>query len=123
MPYCPNCLTEYVEATTQCEDCGTALQPGSPPPLPEVAEETEDSADVTLVRIRTFSGPTAQLDADLARNLLRTQGIFCTLPGEMAAEALPGVCEVHLLVRKEDAEKAVEFLTGYLDTPGPIPVE
>ena len=31
MPYCAQCLIEYVEGTAQCEDCGASLLPGSPP--------------------------------------------------------------------------------------------
>ena len=34
MPYCAKCLVEYVEGTTQCEDCGASLLPGSPPGTP-----------------------------------------------------------------------------------------
>jgi hypothetical protein len=34
MPYCAKCLIEYVEGTTQCEDCWAFLLPGSPPEAP-----------------------------------------------------------------------------------------
>ena len=33
MPYCPNCLTEYVKDTRECEDCGVPLLPGRRTPL------------------------------------------------------------------------------------------
>ncbi len=113
MPYCPECLTEYVEGAVNCSDCGVALRPGLPPARP-----SGDSPEVKLVRVRTFRGPTAQLDADLARNLLEEEGIPCVLPGQSSAEVLPGIDVVQLLVRKEDAEEAVEILKSYLDSPG-----
>jgi hypothetical protein len=73
--------------------------------------------DAELVRVRTFSGPTAPLDAELAQNILQTQGIPCALPGEGHAEMLPGIDLIQLLVRKEDAERAAEILDGFLDHP------
>ncbi len=142
MPYCPNCLTEYVEGTSECEDCGIILLPGSPP-------ETEDEADsgavtgrefggwfrslvgagpedeepnVKIVRVRTFAGATASLDASLARNLLRARGIRSVLGGETSAEMLP-VLDVSLLVREEDVERAAEVLRNYFDKSGPKLVE
>ena len=108
MAYCPDCLTEYVEGTVKCMDCGVALQPGSPP-----ARASEERADAKLVRLRTFSGPTAQLNADLARNLLQQEGIRCILPGERSA-VLPGADVVQLLVRDEDARRAAEILEAFL---------
>ena len=121
MAYCPQCLTEYREGVEECMDCRVALLPGLPP---RVAHEAHDP-EPALVRLRTFSGPTAQLDADLAKNILGTQGIACVLPGERMAEVLPGVDMVQLLVREEDAEEAAAILKSYLDTPacaGPEPL-
>ena len=120
MAYCPKCLTEYRESAKQCIDCGAALAPGAPPRVVRESHEPERA----LVRLRTFSGPTARLDADLARNILATQGIECVLPGEQMAETLPGVDIVQLLVREQDAEEAAEILKSYLDMPacaGPEP--
>lgn len=123
MPYCPQCFVEYVEGTSECEDCGVGLVEGSPPLAAADVEHREDTANVKMVRVRTFSGPTALLEADLARNLLRTQGIPCVLPGEFSAETLPGVDVVQLLVREEDGERAAEILSSYFDSPGPIPCD
>lgn len=75
--------------------------------------------DVKLVRLRTFSGPAALLNADLAKNILATQGIPCIVPGETIGETLPGVDAVQMLVREEDAEEAAAILNGYLDSPQP----
>ena len=114
MPYCPQCFIEYLEGTAQCEDCGGDLVPGSPPEAPPPMK-IGDAKDVNLVSVRVFSGGTAQMDADLARNILRAQGIPCVLPGETSAKLLP-VLDVPLLVRGEDAEKAARVLEEYLDT-------
>ena len=117
MPYCPNCLTEYVEGTTACEDCGAQLVPGSPPETPPDTQpeiRSAGSADSKLVTVRVFTGPTALLDADVARNILQSQGIPCLVPGETSAELLP-VLDVSLLVREEDAERAARILEDYLD--------
>ena len=114
MPYCPQCFIEYVEGTVTCEDCGTDLVPGSPPESPPRVELAE-TKDVKLVSVRVFTGGTAQMDADLARNILQAQGIPCVLSGEGAANLLP-VLDVHLLVREEDAERAALVLQEYLDT-------
>ncbi|MCL5671760.1 MAG: DUF2007 domain-containing protein [Acidobacteria bacterium] len=131
-------MTEYVEGTRKCEDCGAPLVPGSPPAAEEAedsvpgAGETlggwfrslvgagpeRDSPEVKMVRLRTFSGPTALLDADLARNLLRARGIPSILPGETSVEMLPFL-EVPLLVRDEDAERAQGILRDYFDRSGP----
>lgn len=113
MTYCPQCLTEYREDATECMDCRVALAPGAPPAV----ARRSDEPNAKLVRLRTFSGPTARLDAGLAKNILATQGLPCVLPGEAMAEMLPGVDAVQLLVREEDAEEAAEILKSYLDAP------
>ena len=66
MAYCPQCLTEYTQnSTTQCVDCQVSLQPGSPPYDAALGRDPIHEAEVELVKIRTFSGPTAALDAEL----------------------------------------------------------
>jgi hypothetical protein len=69
------------------------------------------------VRIRTFSGPMARLEATLARNLLEAEGILSFLPGQFSSEALPGVDRVQLLVPADAAGNADEILKGFLDNP------
>lgn len=115
MAYCPECLIEYGEGTKECSDCHAPLEAGAPPA--ETARALEIAPDAELVRVRTFSGPTGSMDAELAQNILQTQGIPCALPGEGHAEVLPGIDVVHLLVRKEDAARAEEILKSYLDNP------
>jgi Putative prokaryotic signal transducing protein len=138
VPYCPECLTEYVEGVRECEDCGTALLPGAPPAV-EAEKDSgagsgeaiggwfrslvgagpeRDATDTKMVRVRIFSGPTAMLDADLARNLLQASRIPSILPGETSVEMLPFL-EVPLLVREEDAERARNILKDYFDRSAP----
>ncbi len=144
MPYCPKCLTEYVEGAGKCDDCRIELVPGSPPAMEDEAEpgsgtskafggwfrslvgagdqEEDEGPPVTTVTIRVFSGHTASLDAGLARKLLHARGIPSILGGGTSAEMLPFL-EVSLLVREEDADRAADILRNYFDKPGPIPVE
>jgi hypothetical protein len=121
MPYCARCLVEFVEGTAQCEDCGAALLPGSPPAAPPRVDLT-DEKDVKLVPARIFNGSTAQMDAELAQNILQTQRISSTLSGEGLADPFP-VTEVHLLVREEDVAHAERILKEYLDVEVPSPPE
>jgi hypothetical protein len=74
------------------------------------------------VTVRIFTGPTALLDADVARNILQSQGIPSFVPGETSAELLP-VLDVPLLVREEDAERAATVLRDYLDAQAASPGE
>jgi hypothetical protein len=97
------------------------LHLGSPPERwPTAAAELLRGAK--LVRAHTFSGPTALLDADLARNILQAQGIPSFVPGETSVRLLP-ILDVPLLVREEDLAKAEAMLKSYLDPPGLAPVE
>ena len=121
MPYCPNCLTEYVEGITTCDDCGAELAPGSPPEAPPQTPSA-GSGNSKLVTVRVFTGPTALLDAEVARNILQSQGIPSLVPGETAAELLP-VMDVSLLVREEDAERAALIHQEYLDSEAASPAE
>ncbi len=114
MPYCPDCLTEYVEGITKCDDCGADLLPGSPPEAPPSAE-LPDFRNSRLVAVHIFSGATALLDADVARSILKAQGIPCILPGETSAELLP-VLDVPVLVREEDAKESAQILREYFQS-------
>jgi hypothetical protein len=117
MAYCPNCLTKYTEGFTDCDDCHVPLVAGAPPDAAEGEKSPGFEPGAEIVGIRTFSGPTASLNGELAQNILQTQGINCALPGEGHAEMLPGIDMVQLWVLKEDAERAEEILKSYLDSP------
>jgi hypothetical protein len=111
MPHCPECLTEYREGAMECIDCGVPLEPGPPPPPPSSPKEP----NLHFVPVRVFKGLQAQFEADLARNLLRAEGIPCTVTGELGAELLPGADRVLLLVRQDDEARASEIVAAFLD--------
>ena len=107
MAYCPDCLTEYQEGAAECMDCHVPVVAGRPPAAdgPKKLEP-----EPQLVRLRSFHGPTSQLDAHLAKNLLESQGIDCMSPGE--EEPILGVDALQIWVREEDAEQAAEVPEG-----------
>jgi hypothetical protein len=124
MPYCPNCLTEYVQGTTACEDCGAQLASGSPPEAPPgTSPQTQSagSANSKLVTVRVFTGATALMEIDVARKVLESQGIPSLVSGEISAELLP--LDIPLLVPEEDAERAATILHDYLDAQAASPAE
>jgi hypothetical protein len=81
-----------------------------------------EEKDVKLVPVRVFSGGTAQMDAELARNILQSQGIASVAQGETAAELLP-VLDVPLFVREQDVPRAESILEEYFDKDTPAPPE
>lgn len=96
-------------------DCQVALQPGLPPP--PAADERSKSSPPDLVLVRVFRGPQSVMQADLARNILETEGIPCVVPGQYTAEMLPGIDAVQLFVSRSDAERSRELLESYFDIP------
>jgi len=110
VPYCAKCSIEYVEGTTQCEDCGAFLLPGSPPEAPRRLEIAHEK-DAKLVSVRIFTGDSG-MEAEVARGILESQGIPCALSGDVAGEPFP-VMDIHLLVREEDAGRAERILQEY----------
>ena len=119
MAYCPECLTEYAEGSTQCIDCGIPLQRGVPPESAQAPEDREEP-QVKLVKVRSFSGPVGSMSAEVAKNILEANGLPSVLRGEFSAETLPGVDPVDLLVRAEDAARAAELLQSFLDNPAGV---
>ncbi len=117
MSYCPECLIEYREGAAECIDCHVPLLPGAPPRN----ESPEFTPDVKLVTVRTFRGPTASMDAELARNVLKEEGIPSALPGDIAGEVMPGIDVVQLLVREEDAARAAEILEAFENAEAELP--
>ncbi|MGH9455558.1 MAG: zinc ribbon domain-containing protein [Terriglobia bacterium] len=114
MASCPECGTELPEDAERCPACGAEIEESGL----EVGEDTENSrGSQRLVTVRSFSGPRAYLDADMAKSFLEAEGVPCMLPGEGSASVLPGVDVLNLLVREEDAEEAAEILKSLLDTP------
>lgn len=76
-----------------------------------------EEKEVQLVPVRTFTGNSARLDAELARGVLAEAGIESAIPGEVAADTFPFL-DVPLLVRDEDLAQAVEILqTTFVPAP------
>jgi hypothetical protein len=117
MSYCPECLIEYREGAAECIDCHVPLLPGPPPAV----ETPRFAPDVKLVTVRTFHGPTASMDAELERNVLKEEGILSALPGDTGAEVIPGIDVVQLLVREEDAARADEILAAFENAEAEVP--
>jgi len=119
MPYCPDCKSEYEEGVEKCATCGTVLLPGSVP------QDHVKLGEIAAVCVRVFRGPTAAMEAELARNVLEEEGIPCVLPGEETARILnvPGVDIVQLLVREKDADTATEILKDFFDSAHPLTSE
>lgn len=46
MPYCPECLAEYLEGIDKCPDCDAPLLPGSPP---EAGDNPNNEVDSVLL--------------------------------------------------------------------------
>lgn len=112
MPYCPQCLTEYVEGAKECMDCRVPLEPGLPPPLEREAGEP----DARFVPVRIFRGLHAQFQAELARNVLEEERIPSSIIGDLGAELLPGADAVQLVVREEDQARASQILEAILES-------
>ena len=116
MAYCPQCLTEYAEGSSQCIDCGTPLQPGHRPESAVLPKDPHEPG-LRLVKVRSFGGPTGNVDAEIAKNILEASGLPGVLRGKFSGETLPGVDAIELLVRAEDAARAGELLESFLDNP------
>ncbi len=74
-----------------------------------ILELMSKESEVQLVPVRTYSGNTARIDAELAKGVLTEAGIECVIPGEVAADTFPFL-DVPLLVRDEDLTRATEIL-------------
>jgi Putative prokaryotic signal transducing protein len=118
MAYCPQCGTEYAEGSPECMDCHVPLRPGAPPS----AGDSEDTPkhNVKLVTAHVFSGSTAAMDAEMAKNWLESEGIPSVLSGEYSARLVP-VLDCPLLVQEEDLEEATRLLKEYLESDTTLP--
>ena len=106
MAFCPNCRSEYVDGTSTCEDCGEKLTKNLPP---EAA--TADTGE--LVEVWYTQG---EMDAQLVRSLLESNGIDSMLSGESLrlthGFTVDGLAEVKILVRNDDAKRACEVIAS-----------
>ena len=107
MPFCPKCRNEYLEGTETCEDCGQALIETLPP------ESKASPGDGELVEVWYAQG---EMDAQLIRSLLESNGIDSMLSGESLrlthGFTVDGLAEVRILVREDDARRARDIIAS-----------
>ncbi len=107
MPFCPKCGAEFVEGIWKCSDCGVRLVDSSP----ETQKKPEPGLE--LVEVCRASH---EMEAQLIRGLLESNGIDCALRGEAVrlthSIAIDGLAEVRILVRPEDADKAKKIMAS-----------
>lgn len=65
-----------------------------------------------LVSVYTVNDPNK---AEIIKNVLVTEGIRCELDGERQA-GFTGLFEINLMVRKADAERALEIIESHDDS-------
>lgn len=103
MPICPNCEYEYVEGVKICPDCGESLV-SSDEIIPaeewdesqwEVVYTTSDEIDAQIVKERLAAD-------DIVATVLSQKDRNFPAPGDFSI--------VKLLVRKEDAQRAIDIL-------------
>ncbi len=111
MPYCAECLIEYLQGTAQCEDCGAFLLAGSPPASPPHSDLTHEK-DGNLVSVRITALHSA-MGYEVVRGILEAHGIPCMLSGDTAADPLVG--HIHLLVREDDVTRVERILKRYAE--------
>jgi hypothetical protein len=69
-----------------------------------------NATNETLVVLKTFDNTT---QAEIAKSILDSAGIFCVLHGEyMSAIYTTSLFAVRLMVRAEDAEDAIAVIEG-----------
>jgi hypothetical protein len=103
MPVCPNCSYEYVEGIKVCPDCGTELVDEKDYLRPE--EWTEKDWEVVYTSGHAY-------DVEMLKDNLDSAGIVSTILSQKDRNfPAPGdLSVVKLIVRKEDAASAKEFI-------------
>jgi hypothetical protein len=103
MPVCPNCSYEYVEGVKVCPDCGFTLIPNEDFIPPE--EWTEEDWEVVYTSGQEY-------EIEMLKDNLDSAGIVSTILSQKDRNfPAPGdFSVVKLIVRKEDAAAAREFI-------------
>lgn len=104
MPVCPNCKYEYVNGITKCPDCGEDLVDELPP------EVVLNEADWIVVYTTSFD-----YEAEMLKGNLESAGISVMILSQKDSSfPAPGdLSIIKLLVKKEDADSAVNFLNEF----------
>lgn len=84
MPFCPNCKTEYIDGTQNCDICGNPLIAELPDPETEQAYEGEDSVFLTSV------------DSGMEAEMLNARLVSCRIPCYMKPHDSHGILRVYM---------------------------
>lgn len=103
MPVCPNCEYEYVEGITTCPDCGAVLVDKS------YSKEHEDLSEEDWEVVYTSN---KEYEVEMMKDNLEAAGIAATILSQKDRNfPAPGDFSiVKLLVKKDDAEEALNYI-------------
>ncbi len=111
MPFCPSCKYEYVPGITKCPDCRVDLVDelaAAPPPQPQQQSEWADLVTVANFRF--------DVEAQAAKLRLESYDIRAVLSNEIISQVDAPIAfmtgGIHLMVNREDAQRALEALAG-----------
>jgi len=113
MPFCPNCRSEYIQGIETCADCGERLVAELEPLS---AAEPIEGAD-SLVLASIIPSP---MWANMVKDILDQEGIFCALQGAHTAGQLAGMAaiadgQVRVLVPESKVREAKEIINDFLN--------
>jgi len=97
--FCPKCRSEYREGFINCSDCNIPLVSELPP---------ESKPD--FIEFKEVLSTNSPSDRALISSILDAEGITYLFQGEYVSTYVYNAIPVRLLVREEEAQKAIEIL-------------
>ena len=105
MPFCPICSSEYREGVQTCSDCGVKLVDKLEP-----EKHHEKFRDAYTTK--------APAIAEMIKEALEQEGIYCLLSNELGSAILPMAgesSEIKLLVQSNKLEEAHALIKSFFD--------